>query len=114
MPEKRTAKPGTVSEGTMRPEDLIPEFERILNVLDHDSWTEWCGYFPTVYDACRRDANEIGIIDQSEVYDSLESLYNRLDECSAKGYYFGAHPGNGSDYGWWEDEDEDGNFDKIY
>ncbi|MEO5047005.1 hypothetical protein ABH029_25870 [Bacteroides thetaiotaomicron] len=32
----------------------------------------------------------------------LESLFDTLDSCSPEDYYFGAHPGNGSDYGFWK------------
>ncbi|UVR34332.1 hypothetical protein NXY10_02670 [Bacteroides fragilis] len=32
----------------------------------------------------------------------LESLFDTLDSCSSEDYYFGAHPGNGSDYGFWK------------
>ena len=32
----------------------------------------------------------------------LESLFDTLDSYSPEGYYFGAHLGDGSDYGFWK------------
>jgi hypothetical protein len=31
----------------------------------------------------------------------LEELFDILDNLSPPGYYFGAHPSDGVDYGWW-------------
>lgn len=32
----------------------------------------------------------------------LDSLFDTLDLYAPDGYYFGAHPGDGSDYGYWK------------
>lgn len=34
----------------------------------------------------------------------LECLFDALDMFSPDGFYFGAHPGDGSEYGWWQSE----------
>ena len=82
---------GTVSHGTMRPEDLIPAFCDALEELgDLHSATH-----------VRRQWENGPLND----VDALDYLFDALDACAPAGYYFGAHPGDGSDYGFWEAEE---------
>jgi len=34
----------------------------------------------------------------------IQSLFDALDQLSPDGQYFGSHPGDGSDFGYWENE----------
>lgn len=97
---------GLVIEGTMRPQDLIPEFLAVLDDLDHErhdailrdypkalttsymggSWDEWC------------DSEDAGYM--------LEELFDALEEYAPDGCYFGAIEGDGSCYGFWRIDDE--------
>lgn len=99
---------GTISHGTMRPQDLIPSFLDALEAIAPDAYAQMMvssfGPVPAyVYDEG----------DDSEWWDSddagylLESLFDALDENSPEGFYFGAHPGDGSDYGFWQVEQDD-------
>ena len=45
--------------------------------------------------------------DSEDATHILEDLLYTLDLYAPEGYYFGAHPGNNSDFGYWKDEDED-------
>ena len=120
MPRKRIDYPiGSISSGTMRPEDLIPLFTSELEYrLKHG---------PTVSRATRKAhtalVREINarILDEREFEDidlgiegmadyDLESLFDALDAYAAPKFYFGAHPGNGSDYGYWLSETWDEDF----
>ena len=40
--------------------------------------------------------------DSDDAAGLLESLFDMLEGCSPEDYYFGAHPGDGSDYGFWK------------
>lgn len=114
------AKLGSVSHGTLRPEDLIPAFLDTLESLV-------VGWMLTVsgpQSDRRRDAHHakellkaIGRIEERADRDSyytedwddtasdLEYLTNRLNEFAPPYCYFGAHPGDGSDFGFWLYED---------
>lgn len=99
---------GSVSSGTMRPEDLIPSF---VDELRSQS-------------PCKREhrklAREIeSRLNQDGYYESedadydLESLFDALDTYCAPYFYFGAHPGDGADYGYWLSEGFEDDFDGL-
>lgn len=86
----------TISHGTMRTQDLIPkymevlrdtpEYIQVMNLVpchakEDDNAPWWSG----------EDASEL-----------LECLTDTLNNYAPDGYYFGAHPGDGSDYGYWK------------
>lgn len=104
---KRTSKVsiGSISHATMRPEDLIPRF---LSELEHMT-----GRSREHYNLCRGINARMGsgnyYSSEDPIYD-LESLFDALNAYSPKGFYFGSHPGDGSDYGYWLSEEftEDG------
>lgn len=104
---------GSVSNGTMRPEDLIPAFCGELNFrLGVDTW------IPS--NTRKRHAELIREIEDhvktydtyehDEVIDDLDALFDALDEYAGPYFYFGAHPGDGSDYGYWLGENWDEDF----
>ncbi len=102
---------GSVSSGTMRPEDLIPEFLYVLGQADkpaHDALVE---EYEDVLDSDDPD------MEQQDY--ALEALFNALDQVAPPYCYFGAHEGDGADYGFWvswdslEEDCQDGPVLKI-
>ena len=98
---------GTVSHGTMRTQDLIPAFLYTLSKV----WPEaYEGYMAAPFPPIPAYVQDEG--DDSEWWASdeatylLEDLFDQLDESAPEGYYFGAHPGDGSDFGFWQIEGE--------
>jgi len=89
---------GSVSTATMRNEDLIPCFLDVLKELDEKQYDEILGDKDYYY------VIELQNYDSETAHFLLEELFNRLNELAPAGFYFGSHPGNGADYGFWLDE----------
>lgn len=83
---------GTVSHGTMRKEDLIPAFVETLHALDTNE-----EHTDLIAEACDLDHD----YDSEQADYILDDLFDALDALAPDGYYFGAHPGDGADYGFW-------------
>lgn len=104
---------GTVSHGTMREQDLIPAF---VSELKNQK--------PLKREHAKLVREIEARMDAEDYYESedasfdLEALFDALDEYCAEYFYFGAHPGDGSDYGYWlsegwEESLEDGGGIKV-
>ena len=99
-----TPEPGTLSHATMRSADLIPCFMAELERLD-----------PGAARCVRNDyelPEDLGNdddpwFDSTAASDCTIDLFDYLDARSPSGHYFGSHPGDGSDYGFWADDDDD-------
>jgi hypothetical protein len=103
---------GSVSHGTMRPEDLIPAFLDTLDELVEAMSLDAKG---RELETCERVAGlnrRLGDIEQrmesvpdyfeSEEADrDLETLFDLLNDFAPPYCHFGAHEGDGSDYGFW-------------
>jgi hypothetical protein len=105
MPKKWTyGTIGTVSHATMRPEDLIPAFCSELRYLGHRS---------KELSRIEKESQREGYYETEQADYGLESLFNMLDEHSPAWMYFGSHPGDGSDYGFWVSDSLEYDFDGL-
>lgn len=98
---------GSISEATLRPEDLIPSFvsavmsygnpaeRKAARAVERKSEKE--GY----YDDEETEFGECGVFVLTELLEGIASRYN-MD--------FGAHPGDGADFGFWPIEPEDDDY----
>jgi hypothetical protein len=98
------AQLGTVSEATMRPEDLIPAYTSELRSLGHRDRT---------LSQIERDMNKRGYYETEDCMWDLESLEDMLQEHALPWMYFGSHPGDGADYGFWVSEGIEYDFDGL-
>jgi hypothetical protein len=108
-------QPGTIIHGTMRAEDLIPAFIAVLPAGDarsgfQETWALLArGYvYNGAYGYVFRGEDSPDAAMERDLL--LDQLFNALDELAAEGYYFGSHPGDGSDYGFWPEEQLDDNY----
>lgn len=86
---------GTISHGTMRNEDLIPTFTRTLESLATES------HRLDEFKSLIETANNFEDFDSEEASDLTVSLFEALHELAPPNFYFGAHVGDGTDYGFW-------------
>lgn len=91
-------KDQTIIRGTLRPQDLIPAFADVLRVLSPERLKDVVTLLP------ERDDNPWW--DSEECTEVLNDLFDLLNEYAPEGYVFGAHPGDGSDFGFWPDDEE--------
>ena len=92
---------GSVSHGTMRTQDLIPAFMEVIR--DTPEYVQVMNAVP----AHAMEDKDAKWWNSDEAAALLESLFDTLDAYSPEGYRFGAHPGDGSDYGYWESEPQE-------
>jgi len=109
------AEIGTISRGTMRNEDLIPVFLEELKRIDD-------GTHAKLIKDIEQNQNSTTYDDYYESEDAqwdLDELFDALNEHAPPYCYFGAHQGDGSDYGFWpsiesiEQEIQDGTIVNI-
>lgn len=103
---KKTGKPGTLIHGTLRNEDLIPAFIEKLKELSEEQYDEFISSNPSVKDACSKLKEEGSDhwFSTEEATELCNDLIDILNTYSPDNHYFGTHPGDGSDFGWWKNE----------
>jgi hypothetical protein len=96
---------GTISSGTLKDSDLIPRFLDALETLDPISREAMGDLYPVQVEHpgyCQRhDLFDCWFCESPEVRNLMEDLFDLLDLAAPKGTYFGAHPGDGADFGFW-------------
>lgn len=108
---KTYAELGSISHGTMRPEDLIPALMSTLDDLrerrsfekgaDDPERVQRHGREDDELGAMERRVKTKGYFDSEEASFDLETLSDMLNEYAPEGAFFGAHPSDGADYGFW-------------
>ena len=99
---------GTVPRGTLRPYDLFHAFADALSVVHPEAYQQ------AMFPACGFHLVRGDVVDDEnhpwwktdDALDVVDMLSEALNEAAPKGYYFGAHPGDRSDLGFWKEESD--------
>lgn len=97
---------GSISHGTHLAEDLIPAFSTALQhcIAEADDVPHTRDEREAIgraLEVLEERCKERGYFNHWRCADDLAWLFDTLDEFSPEGYYFGAHEGDGADFGWW-------------
>lgn len=95
---------GTVSHGTMRSEDLIPEFTYILGRENPEALDALRSDYPEIFaemDAEWEEGDSEDFSDPEMASRLVDALFDALNEIAPPFCYFGATEGDGADYGFW-------------
>lgn len=98
---------GTVIRATHRTQDLIPAFlDAVRQYADAEYTQIMAAPFSFVPAWVTDEGDDCDWWDSEEAGYKLEELFDILDNQAPEGYYFGAHEGDGSDFGYWPLPDE--------
>lgn len=95
----------TVSWGTHRPDDLIPKFMAVLKEYGKEAYDKYVSENPEVEDWKKLDDETKGWV--------VDELFDLLDGIAPEDCYFGAHPGDGADFGFWQVDESKKNEEVI-
>jgi len=99
----REVTEGTIIHGTLRPQDLLPEFLATAIEIDQDRTLKSLEIIlpdmrVVIYD------DDHPWWESDECGEAINGLVDLLCSLAPEGYAFGAHPGDGSDFGFWPDD----------
>jgi hypothetical protein len=87
----------SLSHGTMKTVELVTSFMDFLSDV-HDE----CDIYSEFVDIQEQVENAQDLDDLEHILN--EDIWNLLNKIAPDGCYFGGHPGDGIDYGFWEKE----------
>lgn len=97
MEDTKQFQLGSISTGTLRTEDLLMAFRNALSRLGYDT------QLPLIEETCVVIQNKD--FTKKRAPDLLAQLSDALQELCPPFVYFGAHPSDGADFGFWIDFD---------
>lgn len=98
---------GTVIHGTHRPEDLLPAFANELLRVSPGYGRPYCSAQEAIALAERFQDDTDDSVAHWEASEVISELQDEINEYAPPGLYFGAHIGDGADFGWWPVDTDD-------
>ena len=99
--EDLMTRTGSISNGTLRPQDLIPAFLDVLAEVDPVAHTQFCLSPRGPIPSHAMEDDDADWWQSEECQWRVTDLHDALGEAAPEGYYFGSNPGDGSDFGYW-------------
>jgi hypothetical protein len=98
---------GSISHGTLRTQDLLTTFASVLDTLtegNHPTLVAEANLYASMIEADTATERDLDL-----AAETLSTLTDCLESFAPKGFYFGTHEGDGSDFGFWylDNEEED-------
>jgi hypothetical protein len=90
---------GTVSEGSLKSNHIVRSCLPILREYSLELYQEIRLQIP---DEAMKDGDHAWWYSQDCAWIVNEDLFEAMNEIAPEGYYFGAHPDDGADFGFWE------------
>jgi hypothetical protein len=92
----------SISHGTHRTQDLIPRFLAVLEGLAPAAQcVQYCMLENSYYKSALVLGDSCNWWGSEDALELLEDLTDELNSYAPPGFYFGCHPGDGSDFGFW-------------
>lgn len=92
--------PGSISHGTLLIADLVTAFSEWLE--EHGDSNDQAFLNANAFEISQAHETDPFAEVESEYADwLLQELFDRIGEHAPEGYYFGAHEGDGTDFGFW-------------
>lgn len=98
---------GSISWGTLRFEDTIPSMYKALRSLDKAQSDVIASEYGDLLIHLVDDQLTIKENAIESIHELINDLRDALNGCALPGLYFGTHPGDGSDLGFWVMEPDD-------
>lgn len=102
---------GSISTGTLKPEDLIETFVYELR-QQRPLHREHRAILRSVEGNMRRMKSPAYFTTEQPRWD-VDALIDALEAYAPEGFYFGSHPGDGADFGYWLAESYIDDFDGL-
>jgi hypothetical protein len=98
---------GTVISGTLKTNELLEAFADTLEwLLTNKRKRISTEEFDRLARLCAEARDWAETPDGESASDVLDEMFDALNGFASKGCYFGAHPGDGADFGFWPEEED--------
>lgn len=96
----------SLTHGTLHPQHVSSALLNFLKNEHPEVYSEFIAKHPNMEKAIENENDPYWESEEGS-YDLNDDLYNTMDGIAPEGEYFGSHPGDGSDIGFWKNEEDE-------